>query len=133
MEKFQVQTTRFNQLLDITAEVQKIINRHQVKAGLAVVFCPHTTAAVTINENCDPSVASDIIDTLTRLIPRSAGYRHTEGNADAHVKASLIGSSRTMFIEDGKLQLGTWQGIFLCEFDGPRSREIWVRILEQTN
>lgn len=133
MEIFQVQTTRFNQLLDITAEVQKIVSRNHVKTGLAVVFCPHTTAAVTINENCDPSVADDIIDTLARLIPRPAGYHHTEGNADAHIKAALIGSSQTVFIENGKLRLGTWQGVFFCEFDGPRTREIWIKILQDKN
>ncbi len=95
-----------------------------------MIFVPHTTAAVTINENYDPSVCSDISSALKRLIPAGDPYEHSEGNADAHIKASIIGSSRTIFIEDGKPAFGSWQGIFLCEFDGPRTREVWIKVIE---
>ncbi len=132
IEKIRISTEKRCQLLDITGEIQKIINKNRIKEGIIHIFCPHTTAAITINENYDPSVQEDISRTLEKLIPSRSNYSHTEGNADAHIKAAIVGSSRTIFVEDGKLAFGTWQGIFLCEFDGPRTREIWVRIIKNT-
>lgn len=125
-----ISTEKRCQLVDITGEIQKIINKNKIKDGVIHIFCPHTTAAITINENYDPSVQEDITNALEKLIPYRGNYSHTEGNADAHIKAAIIGSSRTLFIENGKLAFGTWQGIFFCEFDGPRTREIWVKIVE---
>lgn len=116
-------------MVDITAEIQKLAAKTKTIDGLVHVYCPHTTAAVTVNENYDESVQKDIGETLSRIIPHSGGYAHSEGNADAHIKSALMGSSRTLFIEGGKISLGSWQGIFLCEFDGPRTREIWVKFL----
>jgi len=115
------------QMVDITAEIQKLVAKTKTIDGLVHVYCPHTTAAVTVNENYDESVQKDIGETLSKIIPHSGGYAHTEGNADAHIKSALMGSSRTLFIEGGKISLGSWQGIFLCEFDGPRTREIWIK------
>ncbi|MEO0216864.1 MAG: secondary thiamine-phosphate synthase enzyme YjbQ [candidate division WOR-3 bacterium] len=130
IEKIMISTEKRCQLVDITGEIQKIINKNKIKDGVIHIFCPHTTAAITINENYDPSVQEDITNALEKLIPYRGNYSHTEGNADAHIKAAIIGSSRTLFIENGKLAFGTWQGIFFCEFDGPRTREIWVKIVE---
>lgn len=127
---FSVRTTRRNEMIDITAQVQQLVANSDTVSGIAVVSCPHTTAAITINENADPDVPHDILLTLEALIPElRKGYRHNEGNSDAHVKSSLFGCSETVCFFDGKLQLGTWQGLFFCEFDGPRSRKITVRIL----
>ncbi|OPX17789.1 hypothetical protein BXT86_04590 [candidate division WOR-3 bacterium 4484_100] len=131
LEKLKVSTHQRCQLIDITKEIQTLIKKHKVKQGIIHIFCPHTTAAVTVNENYDPSVQSDITDTLSKLIPHNAGYAHTEGNADAHIKSAIVGSSRTLFIEDGKLAFGTWQGVYLCEFDGPRTREVWLKIIKE--
>jgi secondary thiamine-phosphate synthase enzyme len=114
-------------LVDITGRVQDALARSAPTLdGLVSVFVPHTTAGVTVNEGADPSVARDIIEGLTRFVPREAGYRHAEGNSDAHIKASLIGSSVTVPVEQGRLRLGTWQSIYLAEFDGPRSRRVWI-------
>lgn len=118
-------------MVDITKEIQKIVTGLKIKDGLVHVFIPHTTAAVTVNENCDPSVTADISDTLNKLIPHDGGYAHREGNSDAHIKAALVGSSRTVFIADGKICFGTWQGVYLCEFDGPRTREVWVKVVKE--
>ncbi|MGD9379704.1 MAG: secondary thiamine-phosphate synthase enzyme YjbQ [candidate division WOR-3 bacterium] len=128
IEKIKVSTKQRVQMIDITAQIQELINKKKTGDGIASVFCPHTTAAITINENADPSVQSDINETLNSLVPHHTRYAHTEGNADAHVKSAVMGSSRTVFVEKGKLSLGTWQGIFFCEFDGPRTREVWVKI-----
>jgi secondary thiamine-phosphate synthase enzyme len=118
-----------NQMLDITSQVSSIVGQSAITNGDVVIYCPHTTAAITINENADPSVAHDILLTLELLIPvRQAGYRHSEGNSDAHCKSSLVGCSEQVPIKDGKLSLGTWQGIFFCEFDGPRHREVIVQV-----
>ena len=130
-EKFKVNTLKRNQLVDISKDIRAIIDKHKIKEGVLHVFCPHTTAAITINENADPSVQTDISETLSKLIPLRPDYAHTEGNADAHIKASIVGSSRTLFINEGKIALGTWQGIYLCEFDGPRTREVWVKIIKE--
>ena len=115
--------------LDVTAEVQRVVSQSRVTEGLCVCFVPHTTAGVTINENADPSVQADIQNVLARLIPEDDGYGHREGNSDSHVKASLVGSSVTLTLRDGKLVLGTWQGIYFCEFDGPRSRRLNVTVI----
>jgi secondary thiamine-phosphate synthase enzyme len=116
------------ELIDITPEVQRLVEESEVKDGVCYIYVPHTTAGVTINEGADPSVRRDIIHTLKKLIPRDAGYAHMEGNADAHIKSSIIGVSTLVFIEKGKLFLGTWQAIFFCEFDGPRHRRVAVKI-----
>ena len=126
-----VQTHRRNEMIDITAEVAAAVAKSSVELGTAIVFCPHTTAGITINENADPDVPHDILLTLEELIPhRRKGYRHNEGNSDAHVKSSLVGASETILIQNGQLKLGTWQGVFFCEFDGPRSRKVHLRITD---
>jgi secondary thiamine-phosphate synthase enzyme len=129
METFQVKSNGRVQFLDITSRVRDTISASGVRDGLAIVFVPHTTAGVTINEAADPSVAQDIQEKLGKLVPHSDSYRHAEGNSDAHIKASIMGSSVTIIIADGKPILGTWQGVFFCEFDGPRSRKVFVRIV----
>jgi secondary thiamine-phosphate synthase enzyme len=116
-------------LVDITRPVAAAVAELGIEDGAALVFVPHTTAAVTINESADPDVAHDITDALSNLVPPSSSYRHTEGNADAHVKSSLVGCSETVLVRRGELLLGTWQGIFFCEFDGPRSRKVLVAAL----
>lgn len=118
-------------MVDITAEIQSLVAKAKISDGVVHVYCPHTTAAVTVNENYDESVQQDIGETLSKIVPHRGGYAHSEGNADAHIKAALMGSSRTLFVENGKVGLGSWQGIFFCEFDGPRTREIWVRIIRE--
>lgn len=129
MQKISIQTSKRIELVDITDELQNIVNKSKVQDGACFLFCPHTTAGLTINENADPSVRKDIMNTLNKLVPEGAGYVHSEGNADSHIKSSLFGSSLTIFIESGQLKLGTWQGIYFCEGDGPRSREVWVKIV----
>ena len=126
-----LKTTHRSQMVDVTALVEREVTAAGVKDGVCLVYVPHTTAGVTINENADPSVPMDIQSALSRLIPAGAGYSHLEGNADSHIKAGLMGSSVCVLVEGGKLQLGTWQGIFFCEFDGPRSRQIWLSFLLQ--
>jgi secondary thiamine-phosphate synthase enzyme len=127
--KFKLQTKARNVMVDVTAEVQKAVGASGVRSGLACIFAPHTTAAITINEHDDPDVARDIEATLEKLVPRAGNYRHYEDNSDSHIKSTLAGCSQTVIIEDGRLLLGTWQGIFFCEFDGPRHREVWVKIV----
>ena len=127
MEKISLKTNKRIELIDITDKVQGIVSGKKAKTGVCVVFCPHTTAGLTINENADPSVQKDIINALNKMIPENAGYAHSEGNADSHVKSSLFGSSLNIIVEDGQLRLGTWQGIYFCESDGPRQREVWVK------
>jgi len=129
MDSFEVHTRARCELVDITDQVRQKVARSGVPDGLCVVFVPHTTAAVTVNESHDPDVARDITDALKRLVPAEPGYRHREGNADAHVKAVLVGSSCRVPIADGRLALGRWQGIFFCEFDGPRRRSVEVRMV----
>jgi len=128
MKKIQVKTSKRNQMVDITDDIQKIIDDEKIKNGTVTVYVPHTTAAITINEGADPSVQRDIIKTLEKLIPKSGDYNHMEGNSDAHIKSSLIGASETVIIENGKLVLGTWQHIFFYEGDGPRTRKVYVEI-----
>lgn len=124
-----VRTDKRNQFLDISDTIRDLVSQSAVTEGSVEIFVPHTTAAVTINENADPTVQSDILDHLEKLIPRSERFRHSEGNSDSHIKASLIGSRLSIFISSGKLVLGTWQGIYFCEFDGPRSRKLIVKII----
>ena len=127
MEKFFVSTPSKTILVNITSHVREIIADKRFTDGICHIFVPHTTAGITINESADPDVKSDVIMELNKLVPFQDSYQHMEGNSAAHIKASIIGSSVSIFIENGNLQLGTWQGIFLCEFDGPRKRQIWVK------
>ena len=129
MERFQISTPDQTVMINITARVQGIIDEKGYKNGLCQVFIPHTTAAVTINENADPDVKHDMITEINKVIPFNDGYHHIEGNSAAHIKTSLLGSSELIPVDQGRLKLGTWQGIFFCEFDGPRRREIWVQFL----
>jgi len=123
-------TTRSrSELVDITSRVSAVVEKSGVTSGLCVICVPHTTAAVTVNESYDSDVAEDITKTLSKLVPAGAGYAHSEGNADAHIKAALVGSSAQLIVEDSKLHLGRWQGIFFCEFDGPRQRQVNVAVL----
>ena len=115
------------EMVDITSMVQSEVSKSGVKDGTCTVFVPHTTAGITINEGADPAVCRDIIEKLNTMVPENAGYRHMEGNSDSHIKASLIGSSVTVLVEGGRLVLGTWQKIFFCEFDGPRSRRVYIK------
>ena len=125
-----VPTSGQTQLVDITSQVQKAVDDSKIKEGLVTVYVAHTTAGITINENADPSVKSDILMHLDEMVPQSGKFRHAEGNSPAHIKASLMGPSATVFIAEGRLCLGTWQGIYFCEFDGPRSRKVWLKIIE---
>jgi secondary thiamine-phosphate synthase enzyme len=124
-----IETTARTQVKDITKEVARLVAQSGVENGLCHLYVPHTTAGILVNESDDPDVARDIGETLDRLVPRDAGYKHYEGNADSHIKSSLVGVSQTVPVEGGKLGLGRWQGIFFCEFDGPRRREVRVRIV----
>lgn len=129
MQKINIKSVKRIELVDITDKIQDAVAKSKVKAGVCYIFCPHTTAGLTINENADPSVQRDIANSLNKLIPENAGYSHGEGNSDAHIKSSLFGQSLTVFIEDGRLALGAWQGIYFCEGDGPRSREAWIKMV----
>lgn len=126
----QLKTTKPQEFIDITDIVYTDVRNSNVKDGIVVIYVPHTTAGVTINENADPDVVWDIISTLNKVYPVKGDYRHLEGNSHAHIKASLMGASCTVIIKDGKLLLGTWQGIYFCEFDGPRVREFYVKIIK---
>jgi secondary thiamine-phosphate synthase enzyme len=129
MKQFTVRTNTRIVMMDITDHVRDFLRESRIKSGVCHVFIPHTTAAVTINENADPDVPRDIITSLDKLIPLNDRYRHLEGNAAAHIKSSLLGSSQTVFVENGDLVLGTWQSIFFCEFDGPRTRKVYVKLI----
>ncbi|MGD2079919.1 MAG: secondary thiamine-phosphate synthase enzyme YjbQ [Nitrospirota bacterium] len=118
-----------NEFIDITKRVEELLAESGIKSGVCYVYIPHTTAAVTVNEGADPSVQKDILGTLSKLVPHEGGYRHMEGNADAHIKASLVGASEYVLIDEGQLALGTWQAIFFCEFDGPRHRRVALRFI----
>lgn len=124
-----VNTHNRTEMLDITAEIQQVVEESNQKEGLCCIFVPHTTAAITINENADPSVLEDILQELGKVIPFKNNYRHLEGNSAAHIKSSLMGSSISVIIEKGQLKLGTWQGICFCEFDGPRTRKVWIKLI----
>ncbi|MEA3279623.1 MAG: secondary thiamine-phosphate synthase enzyme YjbQ [Thermodesulfobacteriota bacterium] len=124
-----VKTGAKTELIDITSDIRQIVHSSGIVEGLCMLYVPHTTAAVTINESADPSVKTDILMILNRIIPWEAEYRHLEGNSSAHIKSTLVGASELIAIENGELMLGTWQGIFFCEFDGPRNRKTFVRLL----
>jgi len=127
-KELEVRTSRRSELLDITALVEEVVRESGVEEGVCLLYVPHTTAAVTVNENADPSVVEDIVAKLSELIPAGARYRHTEGNADSHIKATVVGPSVMVPVSKGRLALGTWQGVFFCEFDGPRRRRVLVRV-----
>ncbi|MCI2429631.1 secondary thiamine-phosphate synthase enzyme YjbQ [Candidatus Acetothermia bacterium] len=128
MKHLVLKTQAKQEMIDITERLQRALRELGANNGVAVLFVPHTTAAITINENADPAVKEDILTALGKLVPAGAYYKHAEGNAHAHIKASLIGHSVTIPIQEGKLQLGTWQGVLFCEFDGPRTRELWLTV-----
>lgn len=127
MESLTIKTTHREQFLAVTDQVRELVSRNGWRDGLLFLHCPHTTAGLTINENADPDVARDILSALRRLVPEHGDYHHVEGNSDAHLKASFMGPGLTLIVEGGKLGLGTWQGVFFCEFDGPRTRQLWAR------
>jgi len=129
MEQLSVRTSGRACMVDMTREVQQVVTQSGVQDGFCIVYVPHTTAGLTINENADPTVQSDIIAELDKVIPWRDGYEHTEGSSAAHIKASLMGPSHTVLVSGGRLMLGTWQGIYLCEFDGPRQRKVWVKVV----
>ena len=127
METLAVRTKEAAEFIDITSKVSSALKKLDIKDGICLVYCPHTTAGVTINENADPSVARDILREINKIIPFDDNYSHTEGNSAAHIKSSVIGASVLVPVEGGELALGTWQGIYFCEFDGPRSRNIFIQ------
>ncbi|GFK92863.1 hypothetical protein NNJEOMEG_00691 [Fundidesulfovibrio magnetotacticus] len=122
-----VTTLRREELKPITRDLQQLATANGWSEGVLTLFCPHTTAGLTVNENADPDVARDMLDILARLVPQRGGYRHAEGNSDAHVKASLMGPSLSLIVSGGRIRLGTWQGVYFCEFDGPRERTLWAQ------
>jgi len=128
MTKLNVKTHSRTEMLDITRQIQDLVDQNSFKDGIVTVFIPHTTAGVTINEGADPDVQRDMLMEINKIVPFEDGYRHMEGNSAAHIKATLFGPSVQVIVENGRLQLGTWQSIYFCEFDGPRSRQVWVRI-----
>jgi len=130
MKELKVITKKRNEMIDITVDVQKLIEKEDIQEGFVIIYVPHTTAGITINEGADPSVQKDIIEILNRIIPESDNYMHSEGNSDAHIKATIIGSSVTVLIDNSRLVLGTWQHIFFYEGDGPRSRKVYLKIIK---
>lgn len=130
VHKFKVKTSGKSEMADITREVQGVVRERGLECGVCHVFVPHTTCGLAINENADPDVKSDIVDALDLAVPEKSAYRHSEGNSPAHIKSVLVGPSLTVFVEEGGLQLGTWQGIYLCEYDGPRTREVWLKLIK---
>ena len=128
--KFKVKTSVKSEMADITREVEEVVRESGLKSGICHIFVPHTTCGLAINENADPDVKRDIIAKLNESVSEDFPYRHSEGNSPAHIKSVLVGPSLTVFVEDGALQLGTWQGIYLCEYDGPRTREVWVKLIK---
>jgi len=131
MVTLSITTSQQTEFLDITGKVEEVILKAQVSDGLALVFIPHTTAGITINEGADPNVQEDILRMLNQMVPFKGPYRHGEGNSPAHIKSSLIGSSVSVMIENGRLILGRWQSLFFCEFDGPRTRKVLIKIISQ--
>lgn len=129
LHTFTISTSRQIEFIDITHRIQSIVQESSVKEGICVVYTPHTTAGLTINENADPDVRRDMMMELNKVIPFDDQYAHTEGNSAAHIKSSLLGAHATMIIHEGRLLLGTWQGIYFCEFDGPRTRKVFVKII----
>lgn len=131
LDVIQIRTNKRIEIIDITSQVENVLRNKKVKEGFCSVYTPHTTSAITINEAADPSVKKDILNYLNKLIPENDNYSHAEGNSDAHIKAALIGSDRNVIIHEGKLLLGTWQGIFFCEFDGPRNRKVYIKFIQE--
>jgi secondary thiamine-phosphate synthase enzyme len=129
MEIVRVKTRRRTELVDVTVQVERVVAESKVLSGVCYVYVPHTTAAVMINEHADPDVATDLEGVFDRLVPHAGPYRHSEGNTDSHAKAVMVGASQVIFVEEGKLALGRWQGVFFCEFDGPRERKMWVKVV----
>jgi secondary thiamine-phosphate synthase enzyme len=130
LEELSIRTARREEMIDITSLVRAAVRRTGIDHGVAYIYCPHTTAGVTIQENADPDVRADIIGHLARLVPQDAGFRHSEGNADAHIKSSMVGASQVVPVDGGKMCLGTWQAVYFCEFDGPRTRRVLVKAME---
>lgn len=124
-----VKTNSKTEFIEITRDIEEAIQSERVDDGVCMLFVPHTTAAITINESADPNVKSDILMVLNKIVPWKEAYRHLEGNSPAHIKSSIIGASEVIAVEGGRLKLGTWQGVFFCEFDGPRSRKVYIRLL----
>ena len=130
MTEFSIRTTTRNEFVEITDQVQEVVAASGIREGLCVVYCPHTTAAITVNENADPDVVHDMLLYLNRTVPQhQPGFRHAEENSDSHIKASLVGPSVTLVVNDGELVLGRWQGVYFCEFDGPRTRTVMVQVV----
>ena len=130
LKRIPIKTNTQTQILDITIHVQKVVDESKISEGICYLFVPHTTAGITINENADPSVKSDILKELNKVIPLKDNYTHNEGNSAAHIKASLMGFSESILVYKGRLVLGTWQGVYFCEFDGPRTRNLYVKIIQ---
>ncbi|HOK33688.1 MAG TPA: secondary thiamine-phosphate synthase enzyme YjbQ [Fervidobacterium sp.] len=130
LKTVEITTKKRIEFIDVTSIVRQAVTESGVRDGLCLVYVPHTTCGITVNEHADPDVVSDIISQLEKIVPESGNYNHIEGNSDAHIKASMIGSSESIIISDSKLMLGVWQGIFLCEFDGPRKRHLYIKTLE---
>lgn len=131
IKTLQIRTGTRTEFIDITGKIQETVRESKARDGICYLFVPHTTAAITINENADPSVQHDILMELNKVIPFDDNYRHSEGNSAAHIKASIVGFSETVFVESGTLLLGTWQGIYFCEFDGPRTRRLHVKVIAE--
>ncbi len=129
MLQMTIKTHAQTEMIDITGEIQELLRSQGIKDGLCILYVPHTTAGITINESADPSVQRDILMVLNSMVPWKADYRHMEGNSPAHVKSSLMGPSQTVVVENGRMVLGTWQGIFFCEFDGPRNRKLQLKLI----
>ncbi|WP_147822297.1 secondary thiamine-phosphate synthase enzyme YjbQ [Salidesulfovibrio onnuriiensis] len=129
METVQITTHEREEMVDITAEIRKMLRKWGWSDGAVLLYCPHTTGAVTINEGADPDVVRDVLVNMRKLVPHRGDYHHAEGNSDAHIKSSMFGCEQMVIVEGGELQLGTWQKIYFCEFDGPRSRKLWVKWL----
>lgn len=129
MIKLNIKTTSKVEIIDITNAVKDAISKLNKNDGIVLIYVPHTTAAITINESYDPNVGLDILESLNKIAPSNLKYKHLEGNAEAHIKASLIGSSVMLILEDGEIKIGKWQGILFCEFDGPRNREVWIKVV----
>jgi secondary thiamine-phosphate synthase enzyme len=131
LERIEIKTQKQIELIDITRQINDVIAKSGVQNGICIVFVPHTTAGVTINENADPDVVRDIIESINKTVPFDADYKHIEGNSPAHIKSSLFGPDLTVIIEKGTILLGVWQGIYFCEFDGPRNRKLFLKVLEE--
>lgn len=131
MVTIELKTGQKIEMIDITSRINQVIRSEGISKGLCCIYVPHTTAGITINENADPNVVKDILDELNRLVPIEGPYKHMEGNAAAHIKSSLVGASQTVIVEDGRLVLGTWQAVFFCEFDGPRTRKTLIKLIRE--